>query len=603
MRIIQKISRKKIFTVLGMLLIPALLFYMEAYFTYVPFGRTGNYAQALNILVLELLLGVLLFCTGSAVWALRIETVFVMIVGIANYYVISFRGNPVVPWDILSLKTAAGVAGGYDYGMGVRQIVLIVLFLLLVFAERYIVLRIDRKRWIGRIAGVAGCLLLVVAVTAALWQDSMVSKWKLYPFLFTPNAMYERNGFAVTFLMDLKYMAVEKPEGYDSATAEEVLKPYQDSLSWTDVSSNDAKQEQTETLPNIIVIMDEAFSDPVVLGEFETTEDYMPYLHSLQQGQENTISGYLHVSVKGGNTANTEFEFLTGQTMAFLPAGSIPYQQYVTGERPSLASYLKSLGYTAQAMHPYYGMGWNRNTVYPDLGFDEFYDVTSYANAAKLRGYVSDSSCVDKVIELYENREKEKPLFLFQVTMQNHSPYTDGYLAEDGNIAVKGDTSQQLSEYLTLMKRSDEALEKLLTYFEKQTEPTLIVFFGDHQPTDSVVSPIYRLNDKNASLLTMEEEQQRYQVPYIIWANYEIEAQTGADTSANYLAAKALQAGGVPLADYQKYLLDLSEEYPVVSTLQTTAADGSEADTKQGSLLAYRRLQYYLLFDWKQKKE
>ena len=75
--------------------------------------------------------------------------------------------------------------------------------------------------------------------------------------------------------------------------------------------------------PNIIVIMNEAFSDPSVLGDFTTNEDYMPFVHSLLDGADNTISGHLNVSVKGGNTANTEFEYLTGASMAFLPYGSI----------------------------------------------------------------------------------------------------------------------------------------------------------------------------------------------------------------------------------------------------------------------------------------
>lgn len=87
--------------------------------------------------------------------------------------------------------------------------------------------------------------------------------------------------------------------------------------------------------------MDEAFSDLSVLGDFDTNTDYMPFVHSLEKGNENTITGYLNTSVCGGNTADTEFEFLTGNTMAFLPVGSIPYQQYIKSKTPSLASYLK----------------------------------------------------------------------------------------------------------------------------------------------------------------------------------------------------------------------------------------------------------------------
>ena len=154
----------------------------------------------------------------------------------------------------------------------------------------------------------------------------MVNRFHLYPFLFTPAYMSQADGFAVTFLMDLKYLTVDKPEGYDAADAKETLKSYE----------TEEKDAEEGELPNVIVIMDEAFSDPAVLGDMQTNEDYMPFIHSLQQGADHTVTGYLNVSVKGGNTANTEFEFLTGNSMNFLPSGSIPYQQYILGPTDSL---------------------------------------------------------------------------------------------------------------------------------------------------------------------------------------------------------------------------------------------------------------------------
>ena len=181
----------------------------------------------------------------------------------------------------------------------------------------------------------AGSAVISIACMAGIgWMvqdDAMVSELQLYPFLFTPTVMYERNGFAVTFLMDMQYLKVEKPEGYSVEKAKKLLEK-EDGLEWTasDQRNNVGKEftnqkETTDQLPNVIVIMDEAFSDLGVLSDeaLPVNEDYMPFIHSLQQGAENTQTGYLNVSVKGGNTANTEFEFLTGDTMAFLPAGSI----------------------------------------------------------------------------------------------------------------------------------------------------------------------------------------------------------------------------------------------------------------------------------------
>lgn len=603
-----------------LVLYPVILFYVTAYMTYDPFVRTRWKAQILNLILFELLVMLLLAVTGSAVAALRIEIILALLISVANYYVISFRSAPIVPWDILSIGTAASVAGGYSYALPKRQILLIFLMLIMAYTARFAKVRIcicakaaadkettadrdtvaDRRPlnkkslWVRLITGVLS-LAALFGLGFAVQQDEFVAKMNLYPFLFTPTVMYERNGFAVTFLMDLQYMSVDKPDGYSKERARELLAK-QDGLKWTALGEKQEEARDGEKLPNVIVVMDEGFADLSVLGNFTASEDYMPFLHELQQGADNTVTGQLHVSVMGGNTANTEFEFLTGDTMAFLPAGSIPYQQYVRREIPTIASYLKSLGYETAAMHPYYATGWNRDKVYPQFGFDTFYEWADYSGAGYTRKYVNDESCVDKIIETYENKTEDEPMFIFNITMQNHSPYTDGYQNENGNITVKGADSSQLSEYLTLMKMSDAALEKLITYFARQEEPTVILFFGDHQPTDAVANPILSLNGMIPSTLSEEELAKRYEVPYVMWANYDIEAKSGADTSANYLAAELMEYAGIPLSEYQNYLLSLKEDLPLISTMQTKGLNSEAAKE-------YQMLQYYLLFDYEEETE
>ena len=353
----------------------------------------------------------------------------------------------------------------------------------------------------------------------------------------------------------------------------------------------------------IIVVMNESFSDLNVLGDFTTNEDYMPYLHSLQNGAENTVTGYLNVSVCGGNTANTEFEFLTGNSMAFLPQGSIPYQQYITKELPALPAYLASLGYETVATHPYYADGWDRDKVYPLLGFSESIFKDQYWGAGYVRKYVSDNSCVDKIIELYEKKEEGTPLFVFNVTMQNHGGYSDTYDNFTPDITVEGVESTPLSQYLSLVRLSDQALEKLISYFEEADEKTIVVFFGDHQPNDTVAAPILNLNGMTTKTLTEDQLKLRYEVPYVIWANYDIDAESGKDTSANYLAADVLHYAGISENAYGSYLLELQQNYPVISAMRVLTKDGLDTNSSslKQELKDYQSLQYYQLFDWKKE--
>ena len=342
--------------------------------------------------------------------------------------------------------------------------------------------------------------------------------------------------------------------------------------------------------------MDEAFSDLSVIGDLETNKDYMPFVHSLQNGADNTITGYLNVSVCGGNTADTEFEFLTGNTMAFLPAGSIPYQQYIKDTTPSLASYLKGLGYETYAQHPYNASGWNRETVYPLLGFENMAFAPDYLSRDVIRDYISDKTSFEKIIETYENKPEDKPAFIFNVTMQNHGGYTDTYWNFTNTINAKGLENDALNQYLSLIKLTDSDLSNLISYFKEQDEKTIIVFFGDHQPNDTVASSVLAENGMDYSNLSTEETYLRYQVPYVVWANYDIQEAQNQDMSVNYLAANVLKTAGVPTSDYQNFLLELQKDYPIISAIRT---EDVKADTDEEMLKKYKILQYYRLFDQK----
>lgn len=591
--ILEKINWKRglrhTWAVFLTVLLPIVCFYLLEAYSHNPLTEVRPWAQFFNILLFELLAGILFCVTGTLKRAHRILFAVTMVYGIANSYVVRFRTNPIVPWDILSLKTAASVADNYDYMPDVRMAVVTLVFVAILFLLRFV--KVEIRGWVfwKRLFPAAALLVVLCVFSNTLQKESFQNSHRLYNKLFTPVYMTNVDGMAVTFVMNLAYMSIDKPSGYQTEEAEAVLAEYEER----------DRGELPEELPNIIVIMNEAFSDLSVLGDFETNEDYMPFIHNLQNGAENTVTGMLNVSVCGGNTANTEFEFLTGNTMAFLPQGSIPYQQYITGEMSALPEYLRSLGYETVATHPYNAGGWERNTVYPWLGFDRSVFKEDYLLPRYVRQYISDESCVDKLIEFYETKEEGTPLFAFNVTMQNHGGYQDSYENFTPDITVTDSENFSLKQYLSLIKLSDASLERLVSYFSNVDEKTVIVFFGDHQPSDTVAATILSKNGMAWNNLSEEELKLRYQVPYVLWANYDIEEETGADTSANFLAAEMLERAGVPVNAYQSYLLQLKEEYPIISAVRTVKADGSETSAKeeQGAMDVYRRLQYYQLFD------
>ena len=351
---------------------------------------------------------------------------------------------------------------------------------------------------------------------------------------------------------------------------------------------------------NVIVIMNESLSDLSVLPGVETNMDAMPFLRSLT---ENTVKGYAYSSVFGGTTANSEYEFLTGNTTAFLPAGTVPYHLYVKEGSESMVAQMSALGYECVAMHPYYSSGWNRIPVYQAFGFDRWLFQSDFENPTYIRSYISDQTDYENLIRIYEEKEEGEPLFIFNVTMQNHSAYSGAWTNLPKEVWLTGEMEGKyntVNQYLNLIYQSDKAFEYLINYFSQVEEPTMILMFGDHQP--QVATNFY--TDLLGSDPTVEEAQKKQEAPFLIWANYDIEEQQDVKLSLNYLSGLLMDAANLPKTGYQTFLSQLRETVPAVNAVGYQDTDGTwheqttdMSQAAQEGLLDYQMLQYNEIFE------
>lgn len=590
--------------ILFMIIIPILTFTgIEAFTHRVTDLRLPVFL--LNLVFYFLLYGIFSTLFNSVKLGYILATLFPMIFGTIHYFVIQFRSSPLMPWDFLSAKTALSITGNYTFTINYRLLLIIIGFVYIMILAEKIQIKIKNLRL--RVAALLLTVCCMGGYVTFIKSDQSIEKFNLYHTLFAAKRLYSRNGFAVSFLSNFRYMNVQKPVGYTPKNAKEIMTKSDERVA----SATDTKTQINNLLkvkPNIIVIMNEAFSDLSARGKFETNEDYMPFIHSLS---ENTIKSDLFVSVKGGNTANTEYEFLTSDTMAFLPSGSVAYQQFVRKPMPALPSYLKSLGYETTAIHPYNSKGWNRENVYSYFGFDAYYSKTDFKNPKKIRDYISDESAYQKIIELYKNKSPEERIFTFEVTMQNHGGYDKEFPGFEPTITLsqyagkkKSDNVRAAEQYLTLIKESDKAFQDLTDYFKKEEEPTIILMFGDHQPADNVAKPILKLNHINQDS-SVEEYQNGYIVPMIMWANYKLESPDIPMISPNYLSGLLLSKAGLPLTGYQSFLENLRKTIPVITGNVYIDKDGNyhqySDDSFSEMLNQYSILQYNHLSDAKNR--
>lgn len=537
-----------------------------------------------NILLLWFGISVLCMFFRRKKIAFVVLNVVVAALSIANHYFYQFRGKPLELSDLLLAETALTVIGNYTFQIDAMLFFFFIIELGVIF---YFLVLDGKRKMSGRMQQ-ASCVGVFLIFLGIVTYTPEVSYWNM---VYSTQECGYLNAFVAYAKNDMKH---NRPEHYSAKQVQEILGQY-------------GGETQADEPVNIIVIMDEAFSDLPVTYGFETDVDGMPFIHSLE---ENTVKGNMLVSVFGGSTADTEYEFLTGNTMAFINGGNVPYMQYVKRQQASLASKLKELGYQTVAFHPCEAGNYNRDKVYPFMGFDQFISAENELKYDEsLRWYMSDDADFMNVIDIYENRQADQPFFLFNVTMQNHGGYSTNESAVEVTVKPQKEELQytQLLEYLSLVKKTDEAFEKLVTYFSNADEKTIILMFGDHQPGLDV--EIYKALDENLyeEDITMEQMEQMYMVPFVMWANYEIESENGVLTSPGYLRAMLLEKAGMPMSRYDQFLLQCQEMYPAINIIGYYDEEGIlknlEDISEDELMIQYRMLQYANMFDKKLRGE
>ena len=559
-----------------------------------PFTAHSTEQDLLNLIWYYLIFWLFRMLLGRKVLAGGVSAVACFLFGLANHYVLSFRGRIIFPCDLLTLDTAAVVAKSYDYTPDKQiWIALAVLggYLLLLLLAHIVYhpkgrQRLGRKLLWGSIAG------MVIYLFAFFFTPLLPTIG-----IYTQQWRTQQNGFLLNFTTAIRYSFVSEPDGYD---ADKVAQP---ARSYRSQSVTDAGE-----LPeNLIFIMNESFSDlTAAFPNLELSEDPLAFYRSLT---ENTVKGTMISPVTGGGTANVEFEYLTGDSLAFLPSSTVAYQLYLYDGCPSLVSQAKDLGYHTIAFHPYLSSGWNRTSVYPWLGFDEVHFQEDVQDPQYIRNYVSDLSDYEQLFRWTE--ENDGPTMIFNVTMQNHSGYSQGWnnLSGDVNVTGGAKSSSITTQYFSLMKESDQAIQALVEHYSQVDEKTMIVFFGDHQPPlgNTFFETLYgkKLDERDP-----EEVQQAYETPFFIWANYDIPERDDLRISSNYLGVLAAEVAGLPLTGYQQLLSRLMDALPVASTAGYVTAEGQitqEVEELPGYVQSlyreYELAAYNHLFDEKHHPE
>lgn len=449
----------------------------------------------------------------------------------ASGVITGFRGTPLIWADMFSFKEGLAIAGNYlnlnilKYAV-IALVIIIAILVFLWFSERY------KSR--NKVINPYGFIIFPLSIFAvgAFYGNA---KGSIEVYRWDLPVSYERNGFMYSFLDTAAGFKVKEPSDYNKASIEKIKN---DIIEEAQLASNDTKMASAmpAKFPNIIIVQLESFMDLHRINGLTFKEDPIPTFRKIASESTN---GFLKVPTYGGGTVRSEFEVLTGLSTDYLPVGEIPNNN-ILKKQPveSLAYILHDYGYGTNVIHNYEGNFYNRDTVYPNLGFDKYISM-EYMDKPNNQSwqYPEDVLNIEPIEDIISNNEK--PQFIYNVTVESHGGYSS---SDFENYTVDGNLDQEekneLQCYIDKLRGVDEYIKELLDYVESSGEPTVIAMFGDHLPSLKII------NDDESVL----KDGNKYLADFFIWDNIGLPKENinmEAEEFTTYILEKLNMVAGV----------------------------------------------------------
>ncbi|MGN7476424.1 LTA synthase family protein [Solibacillus silvestris] len=228
---------------------------------------------------------------------------------------------------------------------------------------------------------------------------------------------------------------------------------------------------------NVIYLHLESMQTFLIDYELEG-EQVTPFLNSLAKNEHTMYFDNFYHQTAQGKTSDAEF--MLENSLFGLPQGSA----YITkGQNTFQAapSILKDYDYTSAVFHGNNGSFWNRNIIYKQFGYDQFFDESYYdtADPKNMAEYgLLDKPFFEQSKSLLETLPQ--PFYTKFITVANHFPYKmDQDLVTIGK-ATTGDAS--VDNYFQTARYADEAIEEFFAYLKETGlyDNTMVVMYGDH---------------------------------------------------------------------------------------------------------------------------
>lgn len=379
------------------------------------------------------------------------------------------------------------------------------------------------------------------------------------------------NGVLLCFDYDQKYLKFPQPSNYNQSKINQIYSNLENIPVKNSKSTEDLK-------PNIIIILSESLWDAIQLSEIKYSQDPIKNIRS------DIKSNFISPSF-GGETANVEFELLTGLSNYFLPPNSYPYTQYLKKSLPSIFTLFKNQGYYTTAIHPYSPWFYNRDTVYKFLGVDKFTNLSNMIGYQNAGHFVSDASFTQEILKQLNSTDQSQ--LIWAVSIQNHAPYEANRFSNHP-ITFKSNLNSTdqltLQSYIDGINLSDESYVTLKNELNKTKKPTIILLFGDHLPFLGDNFDIYKKTN-----FEITNEIKMHTTPLAVWSNYKINLSLPQNISPSFLSLEILRLADITPKYQFAYLKSINSTNTILNQKLPTKFTPDQ-------LKNYELVQYDLIF-------
>ena len=223
---------------------------------------------------------------------------------------------------------------------------------------------------------------------------------------------------------------------------------------------------------NVLMVQLEAFQNFMInrsIGGQEIT----PHLNDLI-GQSAYFSQFYHQTAQG---RTSDADFTANCSMQPVANGSV-FIQYAPNEFDCMSKTLKENDYGTTVFHSYEGGFWNRNTMYHNMRYDQFYSLKHFTLDEKIGWALGDKSFFRQSLDVIS--EQKQPFYSFLITLSSHHPYVIPAAEKKLNLGELDGT--MMGDYLQAIHYVDAALGELVDRMKAEGlwNNTILVMYGDH---------------------------------------------------------------------------------------------------------------------------